>query len=118
MSDSTDIVDYYAALAAQHGGKCVYHAPAEPPSPLAEAVVQAVALHVYDVPAEGCPNLVREIKRIVPPAIREVARQMSMEEPLGDTDSDQVVFAVHHAVVAELLALADDLQFKVKLPPN
>jgi hypothetical protein len=43
---------------------------------------------------------------------------MSMEEPLGDTDSDQVVFAVHHAVVAELLALADDLQFKVKLPPN
>lgn len=104
MTDSTEIMDY--------------HASAESPSPIAEAIVKAVALHVYDVPPEACPNLVREIKRIVPPAIREIARQMSMEEPLGDTDSDQVVFAVHHAIVAQLLALADDLQFKVKFQPN
>ena len=28
MSDYTDTIDYYAALAAQHEGKCVYHGPA------------------------------------------------------------------------------------------
>jgi len=48
MSDYTDTIDYYAALAAQHEGKCVYHAPATekeaaPPelSPAAQAVLDA-----------------------------------------------------------------------------
>jgi hypothetical protein len=33
-----------------------------------------------------------------------------MEKPLGDTDADAGVFAAHHAIHAQILAIADELE--------
>lgn len=117
MSDYTDIIDYYAALAAQHKGKCVYHGPTEPspavntePSPVVKAILNAVSWSIYDVPPEACPSLTADTLRIAPAVIWAVAEQFKMEKSLGDTDADEIVFAVHHAVRAQLLAIADEFE--------
>jgi len=116
MSDYTDIIDYYAALAAQHKGKCVYHGPTEP-SPVVKAILNAVSWSIYDVPPEACPSLTADAIRIAPAVIWVVAEQLKMEKPLGDTDADEIVFAVHHAVRAQLLDIIDELN-RLELPDS
>ena len=108
MSDYTDIVDYYAALAAQHQGKCVYHGPTEL-SPATRAILDAVSWSIYDAPPEACPHLTADAVRVIPAAIWAIAEQFKLEKPLGDTDADEIVFAVHHAVRAQLLSIIDEL---------
>ena len=83
MSDYTDTIDYYAALAAQHEGKCVYHGPATekdaaPPelSPAARAVLTAVTLTKYDVPPEGLPAFAEEMAPLIAAALRAAADQV------------------------------------------
>lgn len=124
MSDYTDIIDYYAALAAQHKGKCVYHGPTEPspavnaePSPVVKAILNAVSWSIYDVPPEACPSLTADAIRIAPAVIWVIAEQLKMEKPLGDTDADEIVFAVHHAVRAQLLDIIDELN-RLELPDS
>ena len=43
-------------------------------------------------------------------AIRELADQLRLEMPLGDTDADAGVFAAHHAITAAILAIATELE--------
>ena len=43
-------------------------------------------------------------------AIRELADQLRLEMPLGDTDADAGVFAAHHAIYAAILAIATELE--------
>ena len=43
-------------------------------------------------------------------ALRAVADQVQMEKPLGDTDADAGVFAAHHAIHAQILAIAAELE--------
>jgi hypothetical protein len=129
MSDYTDIVDYYAALAAQHKGKCVYHGPvtekdvapvellAVEVSPVVRAILDAVSWSIYDVPPEACPSLTADVIRIAPAVIWVIAEQFKMEKPLGDTDADEIVFAVHHAVRAQLLDIIDELK-RLELPDS
>ena len=82
MSDYTDTIDYYAALAAQHEGKCVYHGPATEKeavpaelSPAARAVLTAVTLTKYDVPPEGLPAFAEEMAPLLAAALRAAADQ-------------------------------------------
>jgi len=129
MTDYTDIVDYYAALAAQHKGKCVYHGPKDDtqvassvsaptePSSVVKAILNAVSWSIYDVPPEACPSLTADAIRIAPAVIWVVAEQLKMEKPLGDTDADEIVFAVHHAVRAQLLDIIDELN-RLELPDS
>jgi hypothetical protein len=85
MSDYTDTIDYYAALAAQNEGKCVYHGPATekeaaPPelSPAARAVLTAVTLTKYDVPPEGLPAFAEEMAPLIAAALRAAADQLCL----------------------------------------
>ena len=48
--------------------------------------------------------------RIAAAALRAAADQVKLETPLGDTDADAGVFAAHHAIRAQLLAIADELE--------
>ena len=43
-------------------------------------------------------------------ALRAAADQVQMEKPLGDTDADAGVFAAHHAIHAQILAIAAELE--------
>jgi hypothetical protein len=43
-------------------------------------------------------------------ALRAVADQLQMDKALGDTDADAGVFAAHHAIHAQILAIADELE--------
>jgi hypothetical protein len=43
-------------------------------------------------------------------ALRAVADQLQMDEALGDTDADVGVFAAHHAIHAQLTAIALELE--------
>ena len=43
-------------------------------------------------------------------ALRELADQLRLEMPLGDTDADAGVFAAHHAIRAAILAIATELE--------
>jgi hypothetical protein len=43
-------------------------------------------------------------------AIFELADQLRLKLPLGDTDADAGVFAAHQAITAELLAIATELE--------
>ncbi len=42
--------------------------------------------------------------------IRAVADQLQMDKALGDTDADAGVFTAHHAIHAQLIAIADELE--------
>ena len=42
--------------------------------------------------------------------LRAVADQVQMDKALGDTDADAGVLAAHHAIRAQLLAIADELE--------
>jgi hypothetical protein len=43
-------------------------------------------------------------------AIFELADQLRLELPLGDTDADAGVFAAHHAIRTAILAIATELE--------
>jgi hypothetical protein len=43
-------------------------------------------------------------------AIFELADQLRLELPLGDTDADAGVFAAHHAIRVAILAIATELE--------
>ena len=43
-------------------------------------------------------------------AIRELADQLRLELPLGDTNADAGVFAAHHAITSAILAIATELE--------
>ena len=43
-------------------------------------------------------------------AIRELADQLRLEMPLGDTDADAGVFAAHQAITVAILAIATELE--------
>jgi hypothetical protein len=43
-------------------------------------------------------------------AIFELADQLQLALPLGDTDADAGVFAAHHAICAQILAIATELE--------
>ena len=70
-------------------------------SPAAQAVLDAAfdPWQSTDTPAS-----------IAAAALRAVADQVQMEKPLGDTDADAGVFAAHHAIHAQILAIADELE--------
>jgi len=42
--------------------------------------------------------------------LRAVADQVQMDKALGDTDADAGVFAAHHAIYTQLLAIAEELE--------
>ena len=77
------------------------HAPGpEPLSPAAEAIFFA---------ADGMqPRQYRG--RALAAAIRALADQLRLELPLGSTDADAGVFAAHHAIRHQLLAIATELE--------
>ena len=81
------------------------HAPGPAPlSPAAQAVWTA-----YET-ADCDPYLVDPRKAGIAAAIRELAEQLRLELPLGDTDVDAGVFAAHHAIYAAILAIATELE--------
>jgi len=80
MSDYTDIIDYYSLLAMQNPRKAIFHPPAKPPSPAAEAVLNAVTLKRWDVPYEACGQLLEQIQEDVVAALRAAVNQVLPEE--------------------------------------
>jgi hypothetical protein len=113
MSDYTDTIDYYAALAAQHEGKCVYHGPATekdaaPPelSPAARAVLTAVTLTKYDVPPEGLPAFAEEMAPLLAAALRAAVDQVLPHEALKGADSCCGITRQMHP--SKLLAIASE----------
>ena len=114
MSDYTDTIDYYAALAAQHEGKCVYHGPATekdaaPPelSPAAKAVLTAVTLTKYDVPPEGLPAFAEEMAPLIAAALRAAAEQVLPHEALKGCDP---AAWERDEMRVQLLAIASELE--------
>ena len=77
------------------------HAPGpEPLSPAAEAIFFA---------ADGMqPRQYRG--RMLAAALRALADQLRLDLPLGDTDADAGVFAAHHAIRDQFLAIATELE--------
>ena len=49
-------------------------------------------------------------REIAAAALRSVADQLKLEVPLGDTDADAGVFAAHHAIYTQILAIATELE--------
>jgi hypothetical protein len=76
----------------------------KPLSPAAQAVWTA-----YET-ADCDPYLVDPRKAGIAAAIRELAYQLRLELPLGDTDADAGVFAAHRAIYANIFAIADELE--------
>jgi hypothetical protein len=72
-------------------------------SPAARAVFDAHISHWTADPYEISPEALAA-------ALRVVADQLQMDKPLGDTDADAGVFAAHHAIHAQILAIADELE--------
>ena len=72
-------------------------------SPTAEAILDAY-WKTFNAPLEGA------IHRPLAAALRALADQLRLEMPLGDTDADAGVFAAHHAIYAEILAIATELE--------
>ena len=81
------------------------HAPGpEPLSPAAEAVLDAYFTHA--------DLLNREVshEEMLAAAIRALADQLRLDLPLGSTDDDAGVFAAHHAIRDQFLAIATELE--------
>ena len=81
------------------------HAPGpEPLSPAAEAVLDAYFTHA--------DLLNREVshEEMLAAAIRALADQLRLDLPLGSTDADAGVFAAHHAIRDQFLAIATELE--------
>ena len=50
------------------------------------------------------------VEQCLAAALEAVANLMKMDNPLGGTDADAGVFAAHHAIRSELLAIAAELR--------
>lgn len=75
-------------------------------SPAAQAILDA-----HDnAPWE---NFATADRLAVAAALRAVADQIYMKQPLGNTDADAGVFAAHHAIYFNILAIAHELEAKV-----
>jgi hypothetical protein len=74
-------------------------------SPAAQAVMKAAAASYWDEEYEVASPAV-----IAAAALRAAADQVQMDKPLGSTDADAGVFAAHHAISAQLLAIAAELE--------
>ena len=75
----------------------------QPLSPAAQAVLKAADdtwLDVDDdIPAQ-----------VAAAALRALADRLQIKEPLGETDADAGVCAAHHAIRAEIRAIAAELE--------
>jgi len=67
-------------------------------SPAVQAILDAYQLG----PIEDGPS--------VAAVLRALADQLQMDKPLGETDADAGVFAAHHAIHAQILAIAEELE--------
>ena len=72
-------------------------------SPAAQAVLDAMRKELDYAP-------IRHLQWAGAAAIRELADQLRLELPLGDTDADAGVFAAHHAINSAILAIATELE--------
>ena len=75
-------------------------------SPVAQAVLTAFGKY----PLHGDHIANNLMHGALPAALRAVADQVQMNKALGDTDADAGVFAAHHAIHAQLLAIAAELE--------
>jgi hypothetical protein len=75
-------------------------------SPAAQAVLSAFGK--YPLHGDHIANTL--MYGALPVALRVVADQLQMDKALGDTDADAGVFAAHHAICAQILAIADELE--------
>ena len=69
--------------------------------------IQGSCARLYAAAEWGYKKGLKEQRSI---AIRELADQLRLEMPLGDTDADAGVFAAHHAIYAAILAIATELE--------
>ena len=69
--------------------------------------IQGSCARLYAAAEWGYKKGLKEQRSI---AIRELADQLRLEMPLGDTDADAGVFAAHHAITAAILAIATELE--------
>jgi hypothetical protein len=67
-------------------------------SPAVQAILDAYQLG----PIEDGPS--------VAAVLRALADQLQMDKPLGETDADVGVFAAHHAIYAQILVIAEELE--------
>ena len=72
-------------------------------SPAAQSVLDAAMQH-------SGPAFEPVVCKMVAAALRTVADQICMKQPLGSTDADAGVFAAHHAISNSFLAIADELE--------
>ena len=72
-------------------------------SPTAQEVLDAHINHWTADPYEISPAALAA-------ALRVVADKVQIDKPLGDSDADAGVFAAHHAIHTQLLAIADELE--------
>ena len=84
-----------------------YHAPGpEPLSPAAQAIVKA-----FDDRYELLGPLEDDWQeQCLAAVLRVAADQLQLAMPLGDTDADAGVFAAHHAIREDILAIATELE--------
>ena len=69
--------------------------------------IQGSCARLYAAAEWGYKKGLKEQRSI---AIRELADQLRLEMPLGDTDADAGVFAAHHAIHSAILAIATELE--------
>jgi hypothetical protein len=70
-------------------------------SPAAQAVLDAAMQ--YEINPE-CYS-----REIAAAALRALNKFVRIDQPLGDTDADAVVFAAHQAIYGYITAIADEL---------
>ena len=58
------------------------------------------------------------VEQCLAAALEAVANLMKMDNQLGGTDADAGVFAAHHAIRSELLAIAAELRGVTTTEPN
>ena len=69
--------------------------------------IQGSCARLYAAAEWGYKKGLKEQRSI---AIRELADQLRLEMPLGDTDADAGVFAAHHAIYATIITRATELE--------
>ena len=77
----------------------------QPLPPAAQAVRQA-----YGDCIGGVDAVMGSEWRGLAAALRALADRLQIKEPLGKTDIDAGVYAAHHAIRAEILAIAAELE--------
>jgi hypothetical protein len=73
-------------------------------TPAADAVLNA-----YMANCGWLDGLLEKEYRCAAAILRAAADQVQMDRPLGDNDADAGVFAAHHAIRAQFLAIAEEL---------